>query len=139
MAVRGVLTRGRTVTPPPAVLTALERLLGPDVRHVVVIEHSLFARLHCGATATTRPGRIYLRGSGAAFFADPALMLHEYWHVVGQWQAGRLTRLRYLLECGRRGYRRNRFEVEARDFARHYAEVLRGSLARAEPEPPGTR
>lgn len=40
---------------------ALEHLFGESVRHVCVIEHSLYARLHLGATATTRRNRILLR------------------------------------------------------------------------------
>ncbi len=82
-----------------------------------VIEHSWFARLHGPAVATTRRGRIYLRGSAAEFFANPWLMLHEYCHVITQWQPGSLTVARYLGECLRRGYWNNRFEVEARAFA----------------------
>jgi hypothetical protein len=102
--------------PPAAVLTALSRIFGEPVDHVEVIEHSRYARLHGGMCATTRPGRILLSGSGAAFVADPALVLHEYFHVLRQWQPRRLTRTRYVLECARRGYAANRFEVEAREF-----------------------
>jgi hypothetical protein len=109
--------------------TALEQLFGEPVGHVRVIEHSWYARAHLRALATTRRGRIYLRGDAAAFFADPWLVLHEYWHVIGQWQRGTLTVPRYLLECLRRGYWNNRFEVEARQFAHRHARALRGLLA----------
>jgi len=115
---------------PPAIRAALEHLFGEAVDHVTVIEHSWYARLHGRALATTRPGRIYLRGSAAAFFSDPHLLLHEYWHVIGQWQRGTLTVPRYLLECLRRGYWNNRFEVEARAFATTHAGALRGLIAR---------
>lgn len=108
---------GRTAAPPPDVAAALERLFGPRVHDVRVIEHSLFARLHFGAVATTRRRRIYLRGAAAAFFANPALLLHEYCHVLLQWETGELTRWRYLFEWWRRGYYANRFEVEARAYA----------------------
>jgi len=114
---------------PPGIRAALEHLLGEAVDHVTVIEHSWYARLHGRALATTRPGRIYLRGSAAAFFRDPHLMLHEYWHVIGQWQRGTLTVPRYLLECLRRGYWDNRFEVEARAFAAAHAGALRDLIA----------
>lgn len=110
---------------------ALEEILGESVAHVRVIEHSLYARLHGRALATTRRGRIYLRGGAAAFFANPSLLLHEYWHVIGQWQRGTLTVPRYLSECLRRGYWNNRFEVEARAFAARHAQALRAGLARA--------
>jgi Domain of unknown function (DUF4157) len=116
---------------PPPVRAALEEIFGEGVGHVRVIEHSLYARAHLRAVATTRRGRIYLSGGAAAFFADPSLLLHEYWHVIGQWQRGTLTVPRYLLECLRRGYRNNRFEVEARAFAAAHSQVLRAALERA--------
>ena len=125
----------RQAAVPQDVRSALERLLGSSVAHVRVIEHSWFARLHGGAVATTRPGRIYLRGAAADFFANPWLMLHEYCHVIGQWQPGTLTAARYLLECLRRGYWNNRFEVEARAFADANVAELRALLPRAPPPP----
>ena len=97
--------------------------------HVRVIEHSWFCRLHGRAVATTRRRRIYLRGSAADFFADPWLMLHEYCHVIRQWQPGSLTVARYLAECLRRGYWNNRFEVEARAFADLNVASLHALLA----------
>src|SRR5207253_7650294 len=80
------MRRAREAAVPPEVRSALERLLGTGVAEVRVIEHSWFVRLHGRAVATTRRGRIYLRGSGADFFANPWLMLHEYCHVIRQWQ-----------------------------------------------------
>jgi len=123
----------RQAAVPQDVRSALERLLGASVADVRVIEHSWFARLHGGAVATTRPGRIYLRGAAADFFANPRLMLHEYCHVIRQWQPGTLTAARYLLECLRRGYWNNRFEVEARAFADTHLAELHALLARAPP------
>jgi hypothetical protein len=38
---------------------------------------------------------------------------------------------RYLLECVRRGYWNNRFEVEAREFADAHAAALHALLAAA--------
>jgi hypothetical protein len=112
---------GHRVAPPQHVRAALETLFGEGVRRVDVIEHSLFARLHGRAIATTRRRRIYLRGSASDFYTDPMLMLHEYCHVLKQWEPGVLTTLRYVLEWLRRGYWDNRFEIEAREFAAdHY-------------------
>jgi hypothetical protein len=108
---------GREARVPEDVRLALERLLGTRIGHVKIIEDSWFVRLHGRAVATTRPRRIYLRGAAEEFFANPWLMLHEYCHVLLQWQPGTLTVPRYLLECLRRGYWNNRFEVEAREFA----------------------
>jgi Domain of unknown function (DUF4157) len=127
---------GREAAVPDAVIAALEHVLGTGVGHVKVIEHSWFARLHARAVATTRPRRIYLRGSAAEFFANHWLMLHEYCHVVRQWQPGRLTVRRYLLECLRRGYWNNRFEVEAREFADLNVARLRAMLTLLAPAAP---
>jgi hypothetical protein len=108
---------GRLVDVPPAVAASLEETFGASVRQVRVVEHSLFVRLHGPAVATTRRRRIYLRGSAADFFANPWLMLHEYCHVLRQWEPRSLTVAGYLLECLRRGYWNNRFEIEAREYA----------------------
>ena len=122
---------------PTAVRGALEQLLGERIGHVKVIEYSWFARLH-GAFATTRLQRIYLAGSAEDFFNNPWLMLHEYCHVLRQWQTGSLTVPRYLMECLRRGYWNNRFEVEARQFADQRAAQLHALLAAAPGLPPLT-
>jgi hypothetical protein len=121
---------GREAAIPEAVSGALEQVLGERIGHVKVIEHSWFARLH-GAFATTRLQRIYLAGSAEDFFTNPWLMLHEYCHVLRQWQTGSLTARRYLIECLRRGYWNNRFEVEAREFADHRVAQLHALLAAA--------
>ena len=131
------MRRGREAPLPEDVRRALEELLGAGVRDVRVIEYSWFVRLHGPAIATTRAHRIYLRGAAADFFADPWLMLHEYCHVIRQWQQGTLTATRYLLELLRRGYWDNRFEVEARAFADRHAAGLHARLGL--PPPRGIR
>jgi Domain of unknown function (DUF4157) len=113
---------------PADVRRALERLLQARIDTVKVVEHSWLARLHPRVRATTRRERIHLTGSARAFFAEPELLLHEYFHVVHQWRSGRLTVLRYLAECLRHGYRNNRFEVEARAFAAAHAAELAALL-----------
>ncbi len=97
-------------------LAALSRVLGADASVVRLIEHSWRVRWHPRMHATTRRNRIYLRGTVEAFAADPALVLHEYFHVIEQWAPKRLTRWRYLVEWLSRGYQDNRFEVEAREY-----------------------
>ncbi len=124
---------GRPVTVPDAVGVALELLFGESVGYVRVIEYSLYARLHGCNSATTRRRRIYLRGSAADFFKDPVLMLHEYCHVLKQWEPGTLTVRGYLLESARRGYWNNRFEIEARAFAAAHREQLRAMLSPNQP------
>jgi len=119
---------GRKVALPGSLLGALEAVLGESVSQVRIVEHSLYARLHPRAIATTRRRRIYLRGSAQEFFADPGLLLHEYCHVLKQWETGDLTIARYCREWLRRGYWNNRFEVEARAFADRYCQALRAGL-----------
>ena len=123
------MSASREARPPETVRRALERLLGTQVGQVKIIEHSRLIRLHGRAVATTRRRRIYLRGSAADFFANPWLMLHEYCHVIRQWEPRSLTVSRYLLECLRHGYWNNRFEVEAREFADRNVASLRALLA----------
>ena len=43
-------------------------------------------------------------------------MLHEYFHVLRQWNAGRLSTRAYVTEWLRRGYWANRYERQARRF-----------------------
>lgn len=81
--------------------------------------------------AITGPSRIWLRGSAEAFFADPEFVLHEYCHVMDQWDTRRLSILRYLREWWRVGYWRNAFEVEARAFAAREVGRCRQLLAEA--------
>jgi len=120
----------RTADRMPAELrAALQRVFGEAVDDVQIIENSWFARLHGRATATTRRNRIYLRGSAEEFFADPALLLHEYFHVLRQWNRGRLSLLRYLAEWGRNGYWHNRYERQARRFVALRLPVLRRRLS----------
>jgi hypothetical protein len=110
------MTRTRDVLS-AAQRAALGRLLGAPVDDVVLVEKSWYARLHLGARATTRRNRILLAGPASEFAADPVLILHEYYHVMRQWNRGRLTTWRYLVEWLRRGYVENRYERHARRFA----------------------
>ncbi len=121
---------GRRVAVPEHIRLALEKFFGDGVSRVVVIEHSLFARLHFRITATTRRRRIYLVGPAQEFFANPELMLHEYCHVLKQWEPGHLTTVRYISEWMRRGYWDNRFEIEAREFATDNLYRFRAALTR---------
>jgi hypothetical protein len=132
---------GNRCIPPKDVELALESLFGESVRHVKVVQYSIFVRFHWRAIATTRRNRIYLRGSGNEFFSDGPLLLHEYFHVLRQWATGDLTIPRYLMECFRRGYWDNRFEIEAREFTSSEIFRYRALLAqhRTASLPPGVR
>jgi len=130
---------GNRCYPPKDVQQALETLFGESVAGIKVVQYSIFVRFHWRAIATTRPNRIYLRGSGKEFFSDGPLLLHEYFHVIRQWGTGDMTIPRYLLECFRRGYWDNRFEVEAREFTDSEIFRYRALLAqhRTAELPPG--
>jgi hypothetical protein len=114
---------------PARQLRALEALFGEPVDDVRIVEHSWYARLHFGARATTRRNRILLRGSAAEFFADPDLVLHEYFHVLRQWNRGRMSLAGYAAEWLRRGYRQNRYERQARRFVALRLPALRSLLS----------
>ena len=113
---------------PQAVATALAEVFEESVDGVIVIERSRYAKLHRGMTATTRPNRILLAISGAEFAARPELLLHEYYHVLCQWQTGYLTRWRYVVESIQCGYWQNRYEQEAREFMLANVAQYRGYL-----------
>jgi hypothetical protein len=113
---------------PAALRAALVELFGDEVDDVVLVEHSVYARLHGGARATTRRNRILLRGSAAEFFADPELVLHEYYHVLRQWNRGRMSLASYLAEWLRRGFFNSRYERQARRFARLRRPALEALL-----------
>jgi hypothetical protein len=130
---------GRRYMLPRAAAAALEQVFEEPVDGVIVIEHSRYAKLHRGVTATTRPNRILLTINGSDFVANPELLLHEYYHVLCQWRTGYLTRWRYVVECVRCGYWQNRYEQEAREFAvgtvELYLETLREQAARRSASP----
>jgi hypothetical protein len=123
---------GTAITVPESIRAALKELVGERASEAIdrtrVLEHSMFARLHRRARATTRRRCIYLAGSAAEFLADPSLMLHEYCHVLLQWESGALTVSGYLRECLRRGYWNNEYEVQARDFAHRHLSQFRALL-----------
>jgi hypothetical protein len=119
---------GSRVQPPPTILVPLEAVFGEPVGHVRVFERSLYARWHMGARATTRCNTILLTGSAEAFWRDPELILHEYFHVLRQWQTGRLTITKYCIESLQRGYWLNQYEIEARVFASAHRTQLQRML-----------
>lgn len=113
---------------PASIATALREIFGESIDHIRVVENSLYARMHFGARATTRRGRILLSGSARDFWNDPELILHEYFHVVRQWQTRRLTIWKYLTESARNGYWHNCYEIEARAFAAAHWRALNSRL-----------
>jgi hypothetical protein len=69
--------------------------------------------LQSSAAAITLWRTVFL---GRTVRADAELLLHELRHVQ-QFQASRAFPLMYLWESLRRGYHRNRFEVDAQAYA----------------------
>ena len=70
---------------------------------------------------TTRKNEIRLPPSFtcAQFQSYPLLMLHEYYHVLRQWNLGRLSRKSYVSEWMKNGSGDgNKYEDEANAFAR---------------------
>ena len=110
----------------------LGALFGDEaVRGVRLRESVWWLRPLPWVAAITGPSRIWLRGRADDFFADPEFVLHEYCHVLRQWDTGRLSVLRYLHEWLRVGYWHNVYEVEARAFAARECGRCRGLLAAA--------
>ena len=124
----------RSFHPPPHAAAALRIVFGDAIDSVRVIERSFYARLHMGARATTRRGCIMLRGDAKDFWRDPELILHEYFHVLRQWQPRRLTLVRYLVEWVRHGYWNNAFDIEARDFAARHCAWFSAELGQQLPQ-----
>jgi hypothetical protein len=109
---------------PVALRELLLEMFGPGMEEVRLIEYSWINALHGWPLAVTRRQRIYLRYGVAEFFADTELVVHEYHHVMKQWNTGRLTVFRYLRESLRHGYWNNPFEVEAREVASRHRNTI---------------
>ncbi|WP_334178101.1 RHS repeat-associated core domain-containing protein [Pseudoxanthomonas sp.] len=99
---------------------------GVNVRNKTVVNNDF---------VTTRRNSIRLPPSLSVddFFADHNLVLHEYYHVLRQWNTGELSRTAYAAEFMRNGSADgNRFEDAADSFANSHAEALKECLKKAE-------
>jgi len=77
--------------------------------------------------ATTRKNKIIVYGTCDEFFAggNEAVVLEEYYHVLEQWNTGRLSLPKYAW-ANRHGYEKNKYEIEAQTWARdHVQEYLK--------------
>ena len=79
--------------------------------------------------ATTRRNEIRLSISCDEFFGAHEIVLEEYYHVLEQWNTGRLNRLKYGWEYLRHGYENNKYEIEAKEFARQHLQEFEKCLA----------
>jgi hypothetical protein len=104
----------------------LEKLFVQSVDNVDVIENGWKANLF-DAYATTGTNTIYLsKGlSCSTFFSSPLLLLEEYYHVLAQWNTGRMNHLNYALEFS---YDNNKWEKEAKGFAMIYKDDFQKCL-----------
>jgi hypothetical protein len=68
-------------------------------------------------------------GSCQAFVDDPETVLEEYYHVLEQWNKGRLSRLKYGLAYLFHGYN-NKYEKEAKTWVQKNIESYMACLAR---------
>jgi hypothetical protein len=80
-------------------------------------------------SATTRKNKITVYGSCQAFVDDPETVLEEYYHVLEQWNKGRLSRLKYGLAYLFHGYN-NKYEKEAKTWVQKNIESYMACLAR---------
>ncbi len=112
----------------PNMKRCLEKIFGSPVDSVRV-RNKKFIRNNF---VTTRRNEIRLPPSFPceSFWSDPFLVLHEYYHVLRQWNVGGLSRWGYVREWFDKGSGDgNRFEDEANKFARENVEELKKCLA----------
>ena len=118
----------------PNMKSCLEQVFSSPVDSVRVRNKKIFRNKFI----TTRRNSIRLPPSFSceSFWAAPFLVLHEYFHVLRQWNVRRLKRRSYVLEWLRNGSGDgNRFEDEANAFARENVEEFKKCLSSSPCEP----
>lgn len=99
---------------------------GVNVRNKAIVNNDF-------VTARRNSIRLPPALSADEFFADHGLVLHEYFHVLRQWNTGELSRRAYAAEFMRNGSAEgNRFEDAANSFAESNADTLKECLKKAE-------
>jgi RHS repeat-associated protein len=114
-----------------AMADCLEQIFGESVDGVDVRNKTFISN----EWITTRRNSIRLPPDFSAdkFFSRPRLVLHEYYHVLRQWNTGELTRREYAAEFLRNGAEDgNRFEDAANTFADSNVEAFQECLKEAE-------
>ena len=109
----------------------LTKIFGVPVDDIDVYDYSgLVTALH-GGMNTSRRNSIFLVSNCRSFWRSPALVLHEYNHVIDQWNRGRLSEGAYGFESiiqwvnGRDPHDDNKWERAADFFADTHAQSLR--------------
>lgn len=98
-------------------LMAVELLFGVDPVSIAVYEENWRATIP-GMYATTRKNSIYLSKTRENFYQLSFTVLEEYYHVISQWNTEKMTATSYLLESTKNGYENNKYEIEAKGFAK---------------------
>lgn len=120
----------------PKMEECLERLFGKSIDS---IKYQLKKKKR-NRIAETRKNKIILYIPCDQFFADTETVLEEYYHVLEQWNTGRMGRLSYLLESFKKvigpgdPYEDNKYEKEAKDFARKHTKELEDCLKCGNPQ-----
>lgn len=117
----------------------LKELFGPDVDQVEILERQ--KKKEPKYIITTRKNKIILRWPTCEDFKKmDAVVLEEYFHVIKQWNTGKMTKLKYGIEHMKNGYDNNKFEVEAWEFVSQnidaYQDCLKSCAESATSVPP---
>jgi RHS repeat-associated protein len=112
--------------PGPAMKKCLQKIFDKSAADVDAVKIQL-KKPNPKWDATTRRNKIILYIPCDQFFSDNDTILEEYYHVFEQWNTGRMNRRNYVWN-DLHGHDRNKFEVEAGDFARKHASELEQCL-----------
>jgi RHS repeat-associated protein len=82
-----------------------------------------------GYTATTRKNLIIITIPCDSFLNDSNQVLEEYYHVLQQWNTGRLNKRKYGWEYLKHGYEKNKYEIEAKKFANDHQKEYEKCLS----------
>jgi hypothetical protein len=118
VGVTGAITRaliGERLRLPPALLARYPELADADIRRGGLIPLAGGWPLGMRSVAAVTLWRTIFLARNVA--PDPELLLHELRHVH-QFGASVTFPFRYVWECLRHGYRQNRYEIDARYWAR---------------------
>jgi RHS repeat-associated protein len=110
--------------PGPAMKECLQKIFGQPVDGVNI---QLKPKPKTSWDATTRKNKIILYIPCDQFFGENDTILEEYFHVLNQWNTGRMNKLSYIW-ADRHGYDKNKFENEAQQFSKDNVEKLRDCL-----------
>jgi RHS repeat-associated protein len=109
----------------PNMKQCLENLFNKPVYKVKIVE-KINKKTKWGAI--TGRDKITIHVPCDDFLTDPETVLEEYYHVLEQWDTGRLSKLKYAIEWAKHGYENNKYEIEAKAFAKQHVEELKKCL-----------